>query len=187
MRKLVHAIDTLNERVGQLAGWLILATVLLSAGNALVRYGFSWSSNAMLELQWYLFSAVFLMAGGYALKHDQHVRIDVLSSRLSARTRLWIDVLGTLLFLMPMAALMLYLSWPVFMKALQSSEYSSNASGLILWPARLLVPLGFLLLILQGVAELLRKLDQLAKGGKDAAGVDDGARTSAAQPSGDQP
>lgn len=161
MQKLLDFIDALNEKTGRFMGWLVLATVLLSAGNALMRYGFSLSSNGMLELQWYLFSAVFLLAGGYALKHDQHVRIDVLSSRLSARTRLWIDILGTLFFLMPMAALMVYLSWPVFMKALHSSEYSSNAGGLILWPARLLVPLGFALLMLQGLAELLRKFRQL--------------------------
>lgn len=146
--------------------WLILGAVLLSAGNALLRYSIALSSNAMLELQWYLFSAVFLLGGCYALRHGAHVRIDVISSRLSPRARVWIDIFGTLIFLLPMAALMLYLSWPVFMRALESGEISTNAGGLILWPARLLVPMGFALLMLQGISELLKCVDQLTQSGK---------------------
>lgn len=161
MQRLIQAIDALNELVGRLAGGLVLAVVLLSAGNAISRYAFSLSSNAMLELQWYLFSGVFLLAGGYALKHGQHVRIDVLSSRLPDRARHWIDLLGTLFFLLPMAGLMIYLSFPVFMKAWASEEVSSNAGGLLLWPARLLVPLGFAFLLLQGLAELARIVQRL--------------------------
>lgn len=156
-----NAIDSINERVGHMLGWLILATVMLSAGNAITRYAFALSSNALLELQWYLFSAVFLLGGGYALRHGAHVRIDVLSSRVSRRARAWIDVFGTLLFLLPMAMLVLYLSWPVFLRALDTGEVSTNAGGLLLWPARLLVPLGFALLTLQGLSELLKCVDVL--------------------------
>ena len=151
-------IDALTERVGRAASWLILVTVLVSAGNAVSRYAFHVSSNAWLEVQWYLFAAVFLLCAGYALKHNQHVRIDVLSSRLSPRGRAWIDVLGTLLFLLPMAVLILWLSWPVFVDSWRSGEVSASANGLILWPARLLVPVGFALLVLQGLAELIKRL-----------------------------
>ena len=137
-------IDGLNNRVGHLAYWLTLIAVLVSSGNATVRYLFDTSSNAWLELQWYLFSAVFLLCGGYALLHSAHVRIDVVYSRWSRRTQLCIDVFGTLFFLLPMAVLILYLSWPVFMNAFMNKEVSSNAGGLIVWPARLLLPAGFL-------------------------------------------
>ena len=155
---LSSAIDALTERVGRAARWLILLTALVSAGNALVRYAFNYSSNAWLEVQWYLFAAVFLLCSGYALKHNQHVRVDVLASRLSARARAWIEILGTLLFLLPMALLILKLSWPVFVDSWRSGEVSSNANGLILWPARALVPAGFALLVLQGIAELLKRV-----------------------------
>jgi TRAP-type mannitol/chloroaromatic compound transport system permease small subunit len=131
---------------------------LVSSGNATVRYLFDTSSNAWLELQWYLFSAVFLLCGGYALLHGSHVRIDVVYGRWSRRTQLWIDVFGTVVFLLPMAILILYLSWPVFMNAFMNKEVSSNAGGLIVWPARLLLPVGFFLLVLQGISELIKRL-----------------------------
>ena len=156
--RLSGLIDALNERVGHLSYWLILVAVLISAGNALMRYAFNMSSNAWLEIQWYLFSAVFLFCAGYALLHNQHVRIDVLSSRLSRRGRAWIDILGTLVFLLPMAIAILWMSWPVFVDAYQSNEVSANAGGLTIWPARLMLPVGFLLLVLQGLSELIKRV-----------------------------
>jgi len=156
--RLSGLIDALNERVGRLTYWLILVMVLVSAGNASVRYAFDRSSNAWLEIQWYLFSAVFLLGAGYTLLHNQHVRIDVISGRLSKRARAWIDVLGTLFFLLPMAIAIMWMSWPVFVQSYQLHEESSNAGGLIVWPARLMVPIGFLLLVLQGISELIKRV-----------------------------
>lgn len=159
--KVARAIDALNERIGRTVIWLVLVMALVSTVNALVRYLFNQSSNAWLELQWYLFAAVFLLCAGYTLLHNEHIRIDVVSSRLSARTRLWIDVLGTVLFLLPVSIFVVWLSWPVFMNAWVSNEMSSNAGGLTRWPARLLVPAGFLLLSLQGVSELIKRIAAL--------------------------
>ena len=156
--RLSALIDALNERVGRLSYWLILAAVLISAYNATVRYAFNMSSNAWLEIQWYLFSAVFLFCAGYALLHNQHVRIDVISGHLSKRGRAWIDILGTLFFLLPMAIAILWMSWPVFVDAYQSKETSANAGGLTVWPARLMLPVGFLLLVLQGLSELIKRI-----------------------------
>jgi TRAP-type mannitol/chloroaromatic compound transport system permease small subunit len=156
--RVARLIDALTERVGQGARWLILLTTLISAGNATARYAFNMSSNAWLEIQWYLFAAVFLLCAGYALKHNQHVRIDVVASRFSRRAQAWIEVFGTVFFLLPMALLILWLSWPVFLASWKSGEVSTNANGLILWPARLLVPAGFALLALQGLAELVKRI-----------------------------
>lgn len=155
---IAQRIDALNQYVGTLSGWLILCTILISFGNALFRYGFDLSSNAWLEIQWLLFSAVFLLGAGYAHLHDQHVRIDVISNRLTPRLRACIDIFGTLFFLLPMAGLVIYLSWPIFLRAWVSGEASSNAGGLVVWPARLLVPAGLLLLSLQGVSECIKRL-----------------------------
>lgn len=151
-------IDALNERVGKLTYWLILVAVLVSTANAIVRYTFNISSNAWLELQWYLFSAVFLFCAGYTLLHNQHVRIDVVTGRMSKRTQAWIDILGTLFFLLPMALTIMWLSWPVFLDAYRSSELSANAGGLLVWPGRLMLPVGFLLLVLQGLSELIKRV-----------------------------
>jgi TRAP-type mannitol/chloroaromatic compound transport system permease small subunit len=156
--RLSGLIDALNERVGRLSYWLILAAVLISAGNATVRYLFDRSSNAWLEIQWYLFSAVFLFCAGYTLLHNQHVRIDVVASHLSKRARAWIDLLGALFFLLPMATLIMWLSWPIFTQSYRLHEMSSNAGGLIIWPARLMVPVGFFLLMLQGISELIKRI-----------------------------
>ena len=153
-----RGIDAVTERVGRAARWLILVAVLISAGNAVARYALNLSSNAWLEVQWYLFAAVFLLCAGYALKHNQHVRVDVLASRCSPRAQAWIEIAGTVLFLLPMAALILGLSWPVFVESWRSGEVSANANGLVLWPARLLVPTGFALLLLQGVSELIKRI-----------------------------
>ena len=161
MNPLLHLsrfIDALNERVGQLVCWLVLAAVLISSGNALFRYVFNNSSNAWLELQWYLFSAIFLLGSGYALLHHAHVRIDIFSSRLSRRAQTWIDIFGTLFFLLPMALLILNLSFPVAVRAYVSNEMSSNSGGLPVWPARFMIPIGFTLLILQGVSELIKRI-----------------------------
>jgi TRAP-type mannitol/chloroaromatic compound transport system permease small subunit len=153
-----RAVDWLNERVGQTVYWLVLAAVLISAANAIVRKAFNTSSNAFLEIQWYLFSAIFLFCAGYTLLRNQHVRIDVIAGRLSKRAQAWIDIFGTIFFLMPMALMIMYLSWPVFVQAFQRNEVSTNAGGLVIWPARLLVPIGFLLLVLQGASELIKRI-----------------------------
>ena len=155
---LSRGIDALNETVGRAVLWLVLVMVLVSSANAVSRYLFNASSNAFLELQWYLFAAVFLLCAGYALKHNEHIRIDVVSSRFSARTRAWIDVFGTLFFLFPVAGYIMWLSWPIFMNAWVSGEISSNAGGLVRWPARLMIPVGLFLLTLQGVSELIKRI-----------------------------
>ena len=153
-----RAIDALNERVGKLSYWLILVAVLISSGNAVVRYSLNTSSNAWLEIQWYLFSAVFMFCAGNTLLHNQHVRIDIISGAFSKRVQTWIEVLGTLFFLLPMAVTILWLSWPVFLDAYRSNEVSTNAGGLTIWPARLMLPIGFLLLVLQGLSELIKRI-----------------------------
>ena len=158
---IARAIDALNERIGRIVMWLILAMALVSSANAMARYLFNASSNAWLELQWYMFAAVFLLCAGYTLLHNEHIRIDVVSSRLSARTRLWIDIFGTVVFLLPVSIFVVWLSWPIFMNAWVSNEISSNAGGLFRWPARLLVPSGFLLLSLQGISELIKRVAAL--------------------------
>jgi TRAP-type mannitol/chloroaromatic compound transport system permease small subunit len=155
---LSRAIDAMSERIGQAIYWLVLATVLISAANATVRKLFNYSSNSFLEIQWYLFSAIFLFCAGYTLKHNEHVRIDIITSRFSAKVRAGIDIFGTLFFLLPMAGLIMWLSWPLFMDAYTRNEVSTNAGGLIIWPARLMVPVGFFLLIAQGVSELIKRV-----------------------------
>jgi len=164
---LSRAIDEINRRIFRVVMWLILIVTLISAGNAVIRYLLNISSNSWLELQWYLFSAIFLFAAPYTLQQNEMVRIDVVAGRLSKRTQAWIDVLGTLFFLLPVSLLILYLSWPVFMQALQRGEMSSNAGGLIIWPARLLVPIGFALLSLQGVSQLIKYAAFLTGHGPD--------------------
>ena len=153
-----RANDALNEHVGKLSYWLILAAVLISTGNAIVRYSLNMSSNAWLEIQWYLFSFVFLFCAGYTLLHNQHVRIDVISGHLSARGRAWIDIFGTIFFLLPMAVAIMWLAWQVFLDAYWSNEVSTNAGGLTVWPARLMLPVGFFLLVLQGLSELIKRV-----------------------------
>jgi TRAP-type mannitol/chloroaromatic compound transport system permease small subunit len=155
---LSRLIDRTNERIGQIFYWLILLTVVISAANAVVRKAFNYSSNGLLEIQWYLFSAIFLFLAGYTLLRNEHVRIDVIAGRLSKRAQAWIDILGTLFFLLPMAVLVMWLSWPVFVDAFQRNEVSTNAGGLIIWPARLMVPIGFALLVLQGISELIKRV-----------------------------
>ena len=136
----------------------MLAAVLISAANALVRKAFNFSSNAFLEIQWYLFSAIFLFLAGYTLKNNEHVRIDIVTGRFPARTRAMIDIFGTLFFLLPMAFIIMWLSWPVFVDAYARHEVSTNAGGLIIWPARIMVPIGFFLLIVQAFSELIKRI-----------------------------
>ena len=155
---LSRAIDAVSERVGTTMYWLVLVAVLISAANATVRKVFNYSSNSFLEIQWYLFSLIFLLCAGYTLKHNDHVRIDIITGRMSARARAAIDIFGTLFFLLPMALLIMYLSWPVFVDAWTRNEVSTNAGGLIIWPARLMVPIGFFLLVLQGFSELIKRI-----------------------------
>lgn len=158
---LSRAIDAVNQRIGLLVYWLVLVMALISAGNATTRYALNIASNAWLELQWYLFSAVFLLCAGYTLLHNEHIRIDVVSSRLSRRTQIWIDIFGTVFFLLPLAVYMTWSSWPIFMNAWTSGEVSGSAGGLIRWPARLLVPVGFFLLTAQGISELIKRIAYL--------------------------
>jgi TRAP-type mannitol/chloroaromatic compound transport system permease small subunit len=156
--RLAALIDALNERVGRAVYWLVLVAVLISAGNAIVRKIFNYSSNSLLELQWYLFSAVFLLCAGYTLLRNEHVRIDVVTARLSPRAQAWIDVFGTVFFLLPMALAFIYMSWPIVVRTYVQGEVSTNAGGLMIWPARLLVPVGFTLLALQGISELVKRI-----------------------------
>ena len=150
-------IDWLNERVGQTAYWMVLAAVLVSSGNAVVRYVFDYSSNAWLELQWYLYTSFFLLGAGYTLLRNEHVRIDIFYSRLSPRTRAWIDLLGGLFFLLPIAILVMALAWPVFTESFALHETSPSANGLLRWPVKLMIPVGFCLLALQGVSEIIKR------------------------------
>ena len=163
--KMSGMIDGMNERIGRATIWLILIVVIISAGNAVSRFALNISSNAMLEVQWYMFSAVFMFCSGYVLNKNEHIRIDVVTGRFSARTQNWIDVFGILVFLLPMAVLLAYLSWPVFTNAWNSGEISQNPGGLVRWPVRLVMPIGFALLILQGISELIKRLVE-AQGGQ---------------------
>lgn len=167
-------IDALNERVGRTAAWLVLACIVISAANAVARYGLNFSSNAFLEIQWYLYSIVYLCAAGYTLKHDAHVRIDIVSARLSARARAWIDLFGGLAMLLPAATIIFWFGWSASLESFRIGETSLDAGGLLRWPIKFVVPLAFLLLILQGVSEsikriaILRELAPAAKTKRDA-------------------
>jgi len=171
--RLSALIDALNDRVGRTVYWLILLMVLVSSGNATVRYIFDKSSNGWLELQWYLFAGVFLLGAGYTLLNNEHVRIDIINGRLSPRTRAWIDLLGGLFFLLPMALLIMWLSWPVFIESYTRHEISSDAGGLLRWPVKLLIPAGFLLLVLQGISETIKRAAFLAGRIPDPGAKDD--------------
>jgi TRAP-type mannitol/chloroaromatic compound transport system permease small subunit len=156
--KLSRAIDWLNAQVGKWVIWLILASTVISGINAIVRKAFNVSSNAYLEVQWYLFAGAFLLAAGYTLLNGEHVKIDVISSRFSKRTQTWIDVFGFVFFLMPVCIAILYYGIPFFLQGFRSGEMSSNAGGLIRWPVYLLIPVGFTLLMAQGLSELVKRL-----------------------------
>jgi TRAP-type mannitol/chloroaromatic compound transport system permease small subunit len=156
--RLSGLVDSLSEYVGRTIRWLILMAVLLSAGNAIVRKAFHMGSSAFTEMQWYLFSGVFLLGAGYAFLKNVHVRIDFVSGRLSARGRSWVDIVGIIVFLAPFCWMLIDMSWPLFVKALQSGEMSQNAGGLIRWPVYLLLPVGITLLLLQSASELIKRI-----------------------------
>jgi TRAP-type mannitol/chloroaromatic compound transport system permease small subunit len=156
--KFSQGIDWFSDHVGRTIRWLVLASVLISAGNAIIRKVFNFSSNSFLEIQWYLFAGVFLLGAGFAFLRNVHVRIDFISSKLSKRTNTLIDIAGIVIFLMPLCVIMVWLSWPFFYSAWVSGEMSQNAGGLIRWPAYLLMPLGFGLLLLQALSELIKRV-----------------------------
>lgn len=160
--KLSQLIDWLNERVGKGAFWLVLVMTIISSANAVVRFIFNYSSNGLLEIQWYLFAAVFLLCAPYTLQKNEHVRIDVLSGKLSPRGLAVIDIVGTLFFLLPMVVLVLWLSMPLIAESYRINEMSANAGGLIRWPVKVLLPIGFTLLALQGISELIKRIAFLA-------------------------
>ena len=151
-------IDQFSGWVGRWVAWLVLASVLISAGNAISRKAFDLSSNAFLEIQWYLFAGVFLLASGYTLMRQEHVKIDVISGRFSKRTQIWIDIVGTCVFLFPFVFMIIKLSMPLVIDAYVKHEMSSNAGGLIRWPVFALLPLGMLVLGIQGISELIKRI-----------------------------
>jgi len=158
---LSRAIDTVNEKLSWIADWLVFLSCLISAGNAFSRYAFSLSSNAWLEIQWYMFGALVMLGASYTLKKNEHVRVDIVYSNLSTRKQIGVDIFGGILFLLPAALILTYLSWPVFYNSWVENEYSGNAGGLIRWPIKIFLPLGFALLSLQGVSELIKRFAML--------------------------
>ena len=160
MRRLLaftDLVDRLTEQLGQWLKWLVLFSSLISAFNALMRYTIHYSSNAWLEIQWYMFGAMFLLAAGYALKHEEHVRVDVLFSKMTPKQQAWLDVFGGIFFLMPMAIIIAWMSIPMVRNSIHSMEYSSDPGGLLRWPIKIVIPIGFVLLAIQGVAEIIKK------------------------------
>lgn len=156
-----RAIDTANAQIGKVATWLVLLACLVSTGNAFSRYGFNLSSNGWLEIQWYMFSGIVLLGAAYTLSRNGHVRVDIFYGRLSPRAQIWVDVLGGILFLLPAMVLLAWLSWPVFFESFARSEMSSNAGGLIRWPVKLLMPVGFAFIALQGISEIIKRIAML--------------------------
>jgi len=159
--RLSRAIDLINALFGKIANVLILLSCLVSAGNASMRYAFSISSNAWLEIQWYMFAAIVLLGASYTFKLNEHVRVDLIYGSVNEHKRLWIDIIGIVLFMLPATALFTYLSWPLFTISWNLQEISSNAGGLIRWPVKLVLPVGFGLLTAQGISELIKRIAAL--------------------------
>ena len=159
--QLSRAIDALNEKFARIATWLVLACCVVSAGNAVSRYLFDMSSNAWLEIQWYMFGAMFMLGASYTLNRNGHVRVDVIYGRLSTRVQIWIDLLGSIFFLLPATVVIGWMSWPMFYDSFVSGEMSGNAGGLVRWPIKLMLPLGFALLTLQGLSEIVKRVAML--------------------------
>jgi TRAP-type mannitol/chloroaromatic compound transport system permease small subunit len=151
-------IDALNEKIGNVCNWLVLLACVVSAGNAMVRYAYDSSSNAWLEVQWYMFAVIVMFGASYTMKRNEHVRVDILYMTLSRRGQLWVDILGALFFLLPTCAILAWLSWPFFMQSYNVYEHSSNAGGLLRWPIKLVLPVGFALVALQGISELIKRV-----------------------------
>lgn len=156
-----RVVDAVNQRIGWIATWLVLLSCLISAGNASLRYAVSISSNAWLEVQWYMFAGIVMLGASYTLNRNEHVRVDVLYGRQPPRRRAWIDLLGLIVFLMPATLLMAWLAWPFFHESWRIGEQSNNAGGLIRWPAKVLLPVGFALLSLQGISEIIKRIAYL--------------------------
>lgn len=159
--RLAGQVDRLSQAAAWVGRWLVLACCVVSAGNALLRYAFALSSNAWLEVQWYMFAGMVMLGGAYTLKANEHIRIDVVYGRLGPRGRLWVDLLGFVVFFFPMVTLLTWLSWRFFLPSWNSGEASNNVGGLVLWPAKLLLPVGFGLLLLQGLAEAIKRIGAL--------------------------
>ena len=154
-------IDALNEKIGYLCNFLVLAACIVSAVNAMIRYAFAYSSNGWLELQWYMFAFLVMFGASYTFKRNEHVRVEIFYLFLSERGQLWLDMIGTLFFLIPSCLLLAYLSWPFFQLSYDTSEVSGNAGGLIRWPIKFVIPAGFVLLALQGVSEVIKRIAAL--------------------------
>ena len=165
-----RAVDAVNAVFGKLADWMVLFACAISAGNAFIRYGVSYSSNAWLEVQWYLFAGIVMLGASYTLFRNEHVRVDLVYGNLPERGRLWVDVFGIILFLLPAMVLLAWMTWPFFVDSLLRGEGSPNAGGLLRWPVKLVMPLGFLLLTLQGLSELIKRI-ALLRGIRPAAEV----------------
>ena len=172
--KLSRLIDTGNEWIGKLTMWLVLAAVIISAGNASLRKAFNIGSNASLEIQWYLFAAVFMLGVGYVMLRNAHVRIDFISSKLTKRTNAIIDAIGIVIFTIPLSLIMINLGWPVFMRAFETGEMSQNAGGLIRWPMWALLPLGFSILLAQASSELIKRIAFITGHTSEPFSVEDG-------------
>ena len=156
--KLSRAIDAVNAKIGKWVAWLILAAVLVSATNAVVRKVFSTSSNSWLELQWYLFSAVFLICASWTLLANEHIRIDIVNNMFPKRVRDWVDLLGHAFFLLPFTIIVVITGWPFFTASIAVNEQSTNAGGLLVWPVKLLIPVAFVLLLFQGISEIIKRI-----------------------------
>jgi TRAP-type mannitol/chloroaromatic compound transport system permease small subunit len=154
-------IDLLNQKLGDVCNFLVLTACIVSAANAMIRYAFGYSSNSWLELQWYMFAVFVMFGASYTFKRNEHVRVEILYLMLSERGQLWLDLIGTLFFLIPSCLLLAYLSWPFFYQAYSVGEISSNAGGLVRWPIKFVVPAGFVLLALQGVSEVIKRIAAL--------------------------
>lgn len=159
--QLSKLIDGLNDRLGRVANWMVLAAALISAANAMSRYAFDISSNAYLEIQWYLFAAIVMLGASHTLRMNEHVRVDIIYTHLSERGKEWLDLVGTAVFLVPSMLVIAYYSWPFFMQSWSVQEISGNAGGLLRWPVKFLVPLGFTLVALQGVSEIIKRAASL--------------------------
>jgi len=160
--RLSAGIDAVNARLGWIADWLVLLSCLISAGNAFSRYAFGISSNAWLEIQWYMFGALVMLGASYTLKKNEHVRVDIVYSNVSTRRQIGIDIFGFILFMLPATVIMTYLSWPIFHNSWLLGEVSGNAGGLLRWPIKIFLPVGFALLTLQGVSELIKRIAMLS-------------------------
>lgn len=168
-----RGVDAVNAFFGRIADWAVLAACAISAGNAFIRYGFSWSSNAWLEVQWYLFAATVMLGAAYTLRRNEHVRVDLVFGAVGARARLWIDILGIIFFLLPGMLLLTWMTWPFFLDAWMRGEGSPNAGGLLRWPVKILMPIGFALVSLQGLSELVKRIATLRGLDGEAAHLED--------------